>query len=125
MFQNIEFILNHIEHHLEHETTAEQPTAPKERLAICLYRMWRGDYYYTIAEWQVINWGQNITNKVYSVIVSNLSHKSVIFPESEDQMLKTIFKIESIWQFPGAFGGIDGCHIPIKCPHGGKARRVL
>ena len=49
MFQNIEFILNHIEHHLEHEATAEQPTAPKERLAICLYRMRRGDYYYTIA----------------------------------------------------------------------------
>ena len=28
-----------------------------------------------------------------------------------------------MWQFPGAFGGIDGCHIPIKCPHGGKARK--
>ena len=25
-----------------------------------------------------------------------------------------------MWQFPGAFGGIDGCHIPIKCPHGGN-----
>ena len=30
-------VLNHIEHHLEHETTAEKPIAPKERLAICLY----------------------------------------------------------------------------------------
>ena len=26
-----------------------------------------------------------------------------------------------MWQFPDAFGGIDGCHIPIKCPQGGKA----
>ena len=31
--------------------------------------------------------------------------------------------MESMWQFPGAFSGIDGCHIPIKCPHGGNAAR--
>ena len=28
--ETFEFILNHIEHHLEHETTAEQPIAPKK-----------------------------------------------------------------------------------------------
>ena len=28
--------------------------------------------------------------------------------------------MESMWQFPGAFGGTDVCHIPIKCPHGGN-----
>ena len=66
---------------------------------------------------------QNITNEVYNVIVSNLWHKFVIFPESEHQMLRAVFKTESMWQFPGAFGGIDGCHIPIKCPHGGNEAR--
>ena len=47
----------------------------------------------------------------------------MIFSESEDQMLRAIFKIERIWQFPSAFGGIVGCHIPIKCPHGGNEAR--
>ena len=110
---------------MEHKTTAEQPIAPKERLAICLYRLSRGDYYYTIAE--MTGHGlltiQNITNEVCSVTVSNLWHKFVIFPESEDQILRVIFKMESMWQFPGAFGGTDGCHIPIKFSHGGNEAR--
>ena len=36
------------------------------------------------------------------------------FPESEDQMLRSIFNAF------GAFGGIDGCHTPIKRPHSGN-----
>ena len=48
----------------------------------------------------------------------------MIFPESEDQILKAIFKVESVWQFPGVFGGIDDCHIPIKCPHDGNEVRI-
>jgi len=24
------------------------------------------------------------------------------------------------WQFPYAFGAVDGCHLPIKCPPGGS-----
>ena len=38
-------------------------------------------------------------------------------------MLRAIFKMESMWQFPGAFGGIDGCHIPIKRPDDGNEAR--
>ena len=34
--ETVEFFKNHIEHHLEHDATAEKPIAPKERLAICL-----------------------------------------------------------------------------------------
>ena len=45
------------------------------------------------------------------------------FPEGEDQMLRAPFKMEGIWQFPTAFGGIDGYHIPKKCPHGGNEAR--
>ena len=52
-----------------------------------------------------------------------VAQKFVIFPESEDQMLTVFFKMESMWQLPGAFGGIDGCHIPVKCPHGGNEAR--
>ena len=108
-----------------YETTVEQTIVPKERLGICLYRLSRDDYYYTIAEMtgHGLSTIQNITNKVCSVTVSNLWHKFVIFLESEVQMLRAIFKTESMWQLPRVFGGIDGCHIPTKCPHDGNEER--
>ena len=28
--------------------------------------------------------------------------------------------METLWQFPGCFSAVDGCHIPLKCPHGGN-----
>ena len=123
--ETFEFNLNHIEHYFEHETTAEKPIEPKERLGICLHRLIRGGYYHTIAEMTShgLSTIQNITKEVCSVIVSNLSHKFVISPESEGQMLRAIFKMESMWQFSGAFGKIAGCHIPIKCPYGGNEAR--
>ena len=31
--------------------------------------------------------------------------------------------METLWQFPTAFGGFDGCNIPLKCPHGGNEAR--
>ena len=38
-------------------------------------------------------------------------------------MLRAIFNMESMWRFPAAFGGTEGCYIPIKCPHGGNEAR--
>ena len=31
--------------------------------------------------------------------------------------------METLWQVPTAFGGVDGCNIPLKCPHGGPEAR--
>lgn len=44
------FVLSRIEHDLERETVTEEPISTAFRLAICLYRLGRGDYYYTIVE---------------------------------------------------------------------------
>lgn len=44
------FILSRIRKHLERCTVNEDPVSPECRLGICLYRLARGDYYYTIAE---------------------------------------------------------------------------
>ena len=38
-------------------------------------------------------------------------------------MLTVILQMEDKWQFPSAFGGVDGCHIPMKCPSGGNEAR--
>ena len=37
--ETFNFILNRIGHHLTHDTTAEEPISPQERLGICLYRL--------------------------------------------------------------------------------------
>ena len=60
---------------------------------------------------------QKIINEMCSVIMSNLCHRFAIFGRDK-QILRGSFKMESMCQFPGAFGGIEGFHIPIKCPHG-------
>ena len=83
------------------------------------YGLSRGDYYYTIAK--KISHGlssiQNIINEMCSIIMSSLCRKFAIF-ESDKQILRAIFKMESMCHFPGAFDGIEGFRIPIKCPHG-------
>ena len=32
--------------------------------------------------------------------------------------------METLWQFATAFGGVDGCRIPLRCPHGGNEART-
>ena len=44
------FILSRIRHVLERESVVEEPIPPDLRLAICLYRLGRASYYYTIVE---------------------------------------------------------------------------
>ena len=44
------YTLGKIEHDLQRQTVAEDPISPAFRLAVCLYRLARGDYFYTIAE---------------------------------------------------------------------------
>ena len=44
------FILSKIQHRIQKEYVTEEPIPPEQRLAICLYRLGRGDYLYTTAE---------------------------------------------------------------------------
>ena len=44
------FILSKIQHRIQKEYVTEEPIPPWQKLAICLYRLGRGDYLYTIAE---------------------------------------------------------------------------
>ena len=45
-----QFILSRIRHVLQRDTVNEVPISPESRLPICLDRLARGDYYYTISE---------------------------------------------------------------------------
>ena len=44
------FVLSHVRYKLVKEYVAEEPISPEKRLGICLYRLARGDYLYTVAE---------------------------------------------------------------------------
>ena len=99
---------------------------PEERLGICLYRLGRGDYYQTISELKGrgIATVRNITLEVSNLTVTKLWKKCVVFPKTEEEFLNSINAMETLWKFATAFGGVDGCHIPLKFPHGGnKARK--
>ena len=90
-----------------------------------LYRLVRGDYYQTISELtgRGIATVRNITQEVSNLIVTKLWKKFVVFPKTEEEFLNSINAMETLWQFPTTFGGVDGCHIPLKCPHGGNEAR--
>ena len=69
-----QFILSRIRHVLERDTVNEDPISPECWLAICLYRLARGDYYYTISEMTGLGVSTvcTIVNEVTKAIVENL-----------------------------------------------------
>ena len=119
------FILNRIRNDLERQTVNEDPISPECRLGICLYRLGRGDYYYTIAEMAGLGVStvHEIVTQVCQSIVENLWEDCVKkhMPCTEEDFKDKMKEMNERWQFPFCWAAIDGCHIPIKCPPGGAA----
>lgn len=117
------FILNRIGPFLARQTVTEEPISPELRLAICLYRLGRGDYLYTIAEMAGLGVSTVclIVQEVCQVLVDHLWSESVSchMPNTQEDFKKKILDMEEFWQFPCCWAAIDGCHIPMKCPPGG------
>ena len=117
------FLLGRIRNLIEKDTITEEPISPEGRLAICLYRLARGDYYFTIAEMAGI--GERtvgyIVNEVTTAIVECLWEDTVKkhMPKSEDEFRRKILDMEEAWQFPCCRSAVDGCHIRSKCLPGG------
>ena len=102
--------------------------SPDERLAICFYRLGRGDYYYRIAEMvgRGVSTVSSIVEEVSQVPVNHLWNDcvSVHMPDSTEAFKDKILDIEEFWQFPCCWAAVDGCNIPIKCPPGGLVQRI-
>ena len=120
-------ILNSIRQDIDKDNITEGPITPECRLAICLYRLGRGDYLYTVAELFGVGVStvQSIVLEVSRSIVKNLWKSAVmeLFPSNTDQVTAKIIDMEQLWQFPCAWGAVDGCHLPIVCPYGGEEAR--
>lgn len=119
-------ILNQIRDDIQHEHgegLIEKPISPECRLGIALYRLSRGDYYYTISEMTGFGVATvcNITIEVSEEIVRKMRKETVAnkFPSTLDDFKEYVLDMEELWQFPLAFSALDGCHIPIKMPSGG------
>ena len=117
------YILNRIGPFLARETVTEDPISPELRLALCLYRLGRGDYLYTVAEMAGVGVSTvcSIVNEVCQVLVDHLWSECVSshMPKTQDDFMKKMLDMDEFWQFPCCWAAIDGCHIPIKCPPGG------
>jgi len=95
------FILGRIEHDLQRDTVAKDPIPPAFRLAVCLYRLARGDYYYTIAEKTGLGVSTvcEIVSYVTKVIINNLWNEQVSqhFPRNEQEFRDKILGMEEVW----------------------------
>ncbi|CAH3185795.1 unnamed protein product [Porites lobata] len=104
------FLLGRIRNLIEKDTITEEPISREGRLAICLYRLARGDYYFTIAEMAGI--GERtvgyIVNEVTTAIVECLREDTVKkhMPKSEDEFRSKILDMEEAWQFPCCWSAI-------------------
>ena len=118
------FIHEKIKNDITKQHISGKPISTEERLAICLYRLSRGDYYHTVADMTGV--GEStvciIVREVTEAIVDHLwtdvveSH----FPHDKEMLYEKVKEKEQEWQFPYAYAAVDGCHIPIKCPSGGQ-----
>ena len=104
------FILNRIRNDLERQTVNEDPISPECRLGICLYRLGRGDYYYTIAEMAGLGVStvHEIVTQVCQSIVENLWEDCVKkhMPCSEEDFKDKMKEMNKRWQFPFCWAAI-------------------
>ena len=90
------FILTHIRLILEHDSIVKEPIPPDLRLAICLYCLGRGSYYYTIVEMSGlgVSTACTITREVCQSIKSNQLYLMRVTPKSystEQQVAPPIY----------------------------------
>ena len=125
--ETFDYILQHIREDITKsgDFVCEVPITCEERLAIALYKFGRGDYNQTLSE--MTGRGEStiraICTEVSSAILRNLWHTHVQFPQTEEEISKTMNEMESLWQCTCAYAAVDGCHIPCKCPPGGAMSR--
>ncbi|CAB3985226.1 Hypothetical predicted protein [Paramuricea clavata] len=85
---------------LQRQNVTEEPISPEERLGICLYRLGRGDYFYTIAEMvgRGISTVSAIVQEVSEVLVEHLWHEAISsnLPKCREGFEKKIVDMEEL-----------------------------
>ena len=93
-------MLDRIRYKIEKWTLCEEPISPEFRLGLCLYRLGRGDYFYTISELGGLApcTVSTIVNEVNEAIVSCLWKKCVAshLPATDDAFKKRMLDLEAV-----------------------------
>ena len=108
---------------MEKQSVTEDAVPPEFCSGVCLYRLNREDYHYTISELTGLSVSTvcEVVIEVSQVIMENLWVNEVTshFPQNANELRRKMEKMDEEWQFTCAFAAIDGCHISIKCLAGG------
>ena len=108
-----DYILNRIEPFIIKQTVTVDPIPARLRLAICLYRLGRGDNLYTIAEMSGLGVStvSLIVREVCQVLVDhlwNVTLSSHMLKTREDFKRK-ILDLKEFWHFPCCWAAKGGC----------------
>ena len=108
------YILGKIEPVIVKKHNFGTPIPPDIQLAICIYKLTRGDYYYPIAEMAGVAESTvfQIIIDVCKAVAETLWEESVEshFLESKEEFQESMITMGSEWQFPYAFCATDGSH---------------
>ena len=106
------YILSKIEPVIVKKHDVEAPIPPDMRLAICIYKLTRGDYNYTIAEMTGVTESTvcQIVIDVCKAIGETLWEESVEsnFPESKEEFQEFMITMGSEWHFHMPFAQLMG-----------------
>ena len=101
--ETFSFILERIKHEIQKKSLTEEPIPAEIRLAVCLYRLGRGDYLYTISELTGLAVATvcQIVNEVSAAIVNNLWDETVtcLFPRTTQDFRICMEEMESNGSF--------------------------
>ena len=118
------YILENIRGGLQKQIVTELTICPEMRLAICLYKLARGDYYYTIGK--MAGTAQSTICRIaikVSELITEMMWESILkifFLNTLEEFKTAMVDMESEWQFPFAFLGIDRSYLPTLCPKAGS-----
>ena len=114
------YIFGEIEDLLTKETICEEPVPAMERLAVCLYRLARGDYLHTIGE--LVSLGTSTVSGIIQGVCNAMINRSLEKHAYNIEFKATRGQYDIIWwtlSIGCSSGAVDGCYLPIKCPKGG------
>ena len=98
--ETFEYLLNRIRPSLERQSITEDAISPELRLAVCLYRLGRGDYYYTISELTGLGTSTvcEIVIEVSQALVEHFWDDEVAshFPQNTDELKRKMEEMDRV-----------------------------
>jgi len=122
-FDEVEFVLQKIGHHLRHPTSQNQALTPKQQLLTTLHWLGNGGQYHLTSDAHGLSKATvcRAVHRVVDTIVNHLFQDVVKWPEDNSELAAKFMKFGG---FPNVCGLADGTLILIDTPHENEAAFV-